>query len=210
MIDRLKAWFRKPDPITDIADLSGFLGQRTAFIAQKSTFEYCRMRAGLQWDKLFLEKAFVDGIERAQWVAFDSVLRSLITNADTMFVQQNLRIAPDSRLEFWRGIAADCVAMHPPPPAYADLMAATPDHVVDRLRQQLASTPLPPDDVAVEAGAVIFDVLPIHMEHRQLDRDMVVNNVRLNVMRTHEDLRDRLNTEKMQAALDSIAPAPVA
>ncbi len=57
---------------------------------------------------------------------------------------------------------------------------------------------------------MIFDVLPIHMEHRQLDRDMVVNNVRLNVMRTHEDLRDRLNTEKMQAALDSIAPAPVA
>ena len=43
------------------AELADFMDSRAAFLAQKCIVEFCRVRAGVYWQKLFSEQEFQDG-----------------------------------------------------------------------------------------------------------------------------------------------------
>ena len=36
--------------------------------------QYCRVRTGLNWDELFREQAFLDGLEVCRWEAYAALL----------------------------------------------------------------------------------------------------------------------------------------
>ncbi|MGH6919609.1 MAG: hypothetical protein ACREJ0_18105, partial [Geminicoccaceae bacterium] len=55
-------------------ELADFLAAQTAYVAQRTVLEYCRARAGLNWDKLFREQAFVDSLEVCRWEAYAEML----------------------------------------------------------------------------------------------------------------------------------------
>ena len=63
MLDKFLKLFRKPEPIVSIEGLADFLSGEASFLAQKSTIEYCRARAGVQWQKLFSEQAFLRSLD---------------------------------------------------------------------------------------------------------------------------------------------------
>jgi hypothetical protein len=55
-------------------ELADFLAAHTAYVAQRTVLEYCRARTGLNWDKLFGEQAFLDGLEVCRWEAYAALL----------------------------------------------------------------------------------------------------------------------------------------
>ncbi|TIU25236.1 MAG: hypothetical protein E5W53_10535, partial [Mesorhizobium sp.] len=68
--DLLPAFLRKPQPIVSVDDLADFMDSRAAFLAQKSIVEFCRVRAGVYWQKLFSEKEFQAALNHSRWRAY--------------------------------------------------------------------------------------------------------------------------------------------
>ncbi|RUV71057.1 hypothetical protein EOA88_28015, partial [Mesorhizobium sp. M5C.F.Ca.IN.020.14.1.1] len=66
----LPEFLRKPQPIGSVSDLADFMDSRAAFLAQKSIVEFCRVRAGVYWQKLFSEKEFQASLNHSRWRAY--------------------------------------------------------------------------------------------------------------------------------------------
>ena len=50
--------------------LAAFMDSRAAFLAQKCVVEFCRVRAGVYWQKLFSEKEFQEALDTSRWRAY--------------------------------------------------------------------------------------------------------------------------------------------
>ena len=51
-------------------DLADFMDSRSAFLAQKCIVEFCRVRSGVYWQKLFSEKEFQQELSRSRWRSY--------------------------------------------------------------------------------------------------------------------------------------------
>ena len=194
-------------PIQNAVDLKIFLKEQSAFVSQKTVVEYCRIKAGVRWQKLFKERAFLEALERSRWISMRAVLCDL-----TVIVEGYLR---DSA--------------HPYEMRLADALATTVesilteyDHapewrdenraIVDELRRRLAraqmADPLPPDRVARTAGNILFDALPVHEMLRQHDREVIVNNTRFGMVRFWETMMSRIDDRAALAASLVAMPLP--
>ena len=59
--------FKKHPPIVKSEDFGAFLGNRAAWIAQKTLYGYLKTRMGMQFPKMFDEDPFVESINVAKW-----------------------------------------------------------------------------------------------------------------------------------------------
>jgi len=60
-------WFKPKLVIADAASLASFLETRTAFLVQKTTWEYARARAATNYEKLFKEEEFITAVNLSCW-----------------------------------------------------------------------------------------------------------------------------------------------
>lgn len=189
MLRALSSLWRRPAQITDRAGLRDFLKAESAFLAQKSTIEYCRARAGMNWDKLFREVAFAEALEICRWEAMAAVL------ADMLIVTEGcLRPHLDDAEAVDRMGASLSAMFSEILESYEEASAARGgwDDLIGAFPARIARVQLgPPHDVAQvakTAGARLFELLPIHPTLRTHDREMVVNNVRFGMVAFYEKL----------------------
>ncbi|MEX0808184.1 MAG: hypothetical protein WD044_05605 [Dongiaceae bacterium] len=195
------------DPIENRLDLHDFLQAQSSFVAQKAVVEYCRIKAGIRWQKLFAERAFIEALEESRWISMRAVLFDL-----TLIVEGYLRSAAVPRqMEL-----ADALV------SLIDQLLA--DYVRDatwqrdneaaivELRRRLAlaqvAEPQAPDKIAKASGNVVFDLMPVHADLRAHDRQVVVNNVRFSTLRVWETMTARIADRSQLVA--SLLAAPVA
>lgn len=186
----LSGLWRRPPPVADAVGLRSLLLSESAFLAQKTTIEYCRARAGLLWQKLFEEAAFRAALDVCRWGAMAVVL------ADQIVVVEGF-LRPHGKGDDAE-VGAALVAMYEeilqsygevPPEQRAgwdDLMAEMPARMA---RVQLGP-PHGPADTARTAGNRVYDLLPIHKSLRGYDREMMVNAVRFGMVGFHSKLQE--------------------
>jgi hypothetical protein len=199
LLDKLLKFFRGPEPVLSRNDLAEFLTGEAAFLAQKSTIEYCRARAGLQWQKLFSEAAFNEALERCRWEAFSLVLADM-----TVFAEGRLRAHSSApALELADALAAfyeQILNSHPIPAHRQDWQDRT-----EALRQRLAraqlAAPARTDEIAGVSGRAIFDLLPIHPTLRGHDRLMIFNHIRFGMLTFAERFDRRVDARAAAASL---------
>jgi hypothetical protein len=187
----MRRLFGGAEPLETADHLRRSMASRSAFISQKSAIEYCRARAGLNWDKLFKEMDFQAALERCRWEALSAVALDV-----AVVIEGFLR-------PHWTGplpVLADRLAVllgegltelgTPPyrPDGWAGLVADTRE----RLALAQLGAPKPAYEVAVVGAERLFEVLPIHTNLRQHDREMVVNGVRFLMTRYADDLTTSL------------------
>ena len=199
MLDKLLKLFRGPEPVASRNDLAEFLTGEAAFLAQKSTIEYCRARAGLQWQKLFGEAAFKEALERCRWEAFALVLADM-----TVLAEGRLRSHASGRvLELAEGLGAlyeQILNSHPMPVHRSDWHDRS-EALRQRLgRAQLASPPRT-DEIAGVSGRAIFDLLPIHPSLRGHDRLMIFNHIRFGMLTFAERFGRRVDAGAVAASI---------
>ena len=205
MLDKLLKLFRGPEPVASRNDLAEFLTGEAAFLAQKSTIEYCRARAGLQWQKLFGEAAFKEALERCRWEAFALVLADM-----TVLAEGRLRSHASGRvLELAEGLGAlyeQILNSHPMPVHRSDWHDRS-EALRQRVgRAQLASPPRT-DEIAGVSGRAIFDLLPIHPSLRGHDRLMIFNHIRFGMLTFAERFDRRVHARAVTAALMDVPRA---
>jgi hypothetical protein len=199
LLDKLLKFFRGPEPVNSRKELAEFLTAEAAFLAQKSTIEYCRARAGMQWQKLFGEAAFNEALERCRWEAFALVLADMI-----VLTEGRLRAASGGlSLDLAETLSTSyeqILNAHPTPAHRADWLDR-----IEALRQRLAraqlAAPARTDEIAGVSGRAIFDLLPIHPRLRGHDRLMIFNHIRFGMLTFAERFDRRVQARAVTAAL---------
>ena len=188
VIDNLvSAVFRKEPAISTAADLVDFLDRRAAFLAQKCVVEFCRVRVGVYWQKLFSEADFREKLTQSCWASYPpavAMLAEMLEGTIRPVAGLHQRRLPDALL----AAASDVFARHPLP-------AGSPEtfwtDAVALVRERLASTqadaPRPVRKVAEPMARLIHKALPIHQDLVSHDYDYIRNNLRMNLLRAHED-----------------------
>ncbi len=199
MLDKLLKLFRRPEPVTSRDELADFVTGEAAFLAQKSTIEYCRARAGLLWQKLFAEHAFLDALERCRWEAFALVLADMTVLAEGRLRTHSAH-APLALAEALGDLYEEMLNSHPLPAHRGDWHDR-----IEALRQRLGraqlAAPGRTDEIAGVSGRAIFDLLPIHPSLRGHDRLMIFNHIRFGMLTFAERFDRQVNARAVAAAL---------
>ena len=193
--------FGQAAAIATRAELGEFMDSRAAFLAQKCVVEFCRVRAGINWQLLFSEEEFRRELTRSRWRAYppayamvgemvEGTLRAAAglrqrrlpaaLDALTLEVFKKYEIPAGEPADFWSGAAA-------------------------LVREQLEATqsrpPRPVRDMPEPMARAVFDVLPMHKDVVTNDYDYIFNNLRINLLRAHEDF---LAAARLDAIADDL------
>ncbi|MBM3486301.1 MAG: hypothetical protein FJX67_06665 [Alphaproteobacteria bacterium] len=188
--DVLARW--RPPPITDAPALRTYAKQNAAFIAQKSSIDYCRVKAGTFSYQLFTEKEFLDALTRCRWEGFALVLADILIVIEAFLRPPSDREARTvaARLMPWY---ADILATEPIPAHRPDGWGEAVTRFEARFAAAVAKAPGRPADIARVSGQALYAVLPIHTNHRELDQDMVVAGVQFRMVSLWQTMERRVD-----------------
>lgn len=196
----------RAQPVRSVDDLEQFLKEQSAFVSQKTVVEYCRIKAGVRWQKLFAERAFSDALEQSRWISMRAVLCDM-----AVIVEGYLRpVVPSQALPLADAIVGtveSILAGYDRGPAWQIETRAMLQELRRRLARVQMAAPLTPDHVARTSGAVVFEALPVHSMLRAHDREVIVNNTRFGMVRFWETLIARAaDREALVASLLAATP----
>lgn len=185
----IKKWigtwfFAQREKIADWAALSRALDAEASLLAQKSSFDYCRARAGLNWYKLFTEQEFQAALDGARWAAYDALLMDF-----TLILFDDMRLRAVAQEEL---IARLIQAVH----AAAALQQRElkfSDDLAQRLSVAGLAGPRAIADRDWPCIDSIFNAMPIHPGLREADRPVIESHIRLGLIGFRERMRARID-----------------
>lgn len=180
--------FRRREPIADAAGLADFIDARAAFMAQKCVVEFCRVRSGVYWQKLFSEKEFQAELAKSRWLSYPPAYAMVAEMTEGV-----LRPAAGIRQRKLPGILANVArqtfSKYKVPEGMADDFWTEAAGLVEaRLAATQAGPPRPVRNIPDPTARLVFDALPMHKDIVTNDYDYIFNNLRMNLLRAHEDL----------------------
>jgi hypothetical protein len=180
-------------------DLADFMDSRAAFLAQKCVVEFCRVRAGVYWQKLFSEAEFREKLTAGCWESYPpamAMLAEMLEGAMRSAAGLRQRRLPDSLQAVVEGVfARHAVPAGAPEQFWTD--AAT--LVRERLEATQTGAARPVREVAEPMARLIHKALPIHESLVSHDYDYIRNNLRMNLLRAHEDFLAASDLETLVA-----------
>ncbi len=195
---------KRPQPIETASALADFVDQRASFLAQKCVVEFCRVRAGVFWQKLFDEEDFRATLSRSCWESFGPSVAMILEMVDG-----NLREEAGLRQRLLPGaladLGADVIARYEQPPAVEADYGVRQSAIVAAHMESLKGEPLKlVRDMAKPMSGMVFKLLPIHKDIVKYDKDYIRNNLRMNLVRAHEDFVKIANTQLL--VVDLLGP----
>jgi hypothetical protein len=186
-------------PVAAAGELADFLAAQTAYVAQRSVIEYCRARTGLNWNKLFLEPAFLDRLEVCRWEAYAVVLAEVAELA-LVRLRRDGAAAPETYL---RGLieAAHAALRRHPVPGHRTSWTDAADAIERHLARALLAAPRPVHLLGLHSADAIFDLLPIHADLRREDRELFQNSVRFAICGVSDAMARRFDVPALEASL---------
>jgi hypothetical protein len=197
-MQRLTSFWRRlrerhrPRPIATTDELTTFLEQRAALIAQKCAIDYCRGKTGLASHALFTEEPFLKALEICRWETFVVVLGDLLIIAEGHLrahagVAQRARLG-EALLAMYSGVLARQPAPSHRPEGWGEVTAA----FTVRLHAAGEGGPKSALDVADHSARRLFDTLPIHASMRALDKEVVYGAVRFRMIAVSQEMQRRM------------------
>lgn len=200
MFALLKRLFGASEPIVDRAGLAAFVDSNAAFVSQKCITEYCRSKAGVNWDKLMLEADFLDVVNVSRWQAFVHVLDDIV-----IILEGLLRPHCDGRLEELANalvaLEDDVIKAHDIPIVPDGGWSEHLHQLKSRIGFLQEGPPHAPREIAKSSGEKVFEVQPIHGKLRHHDHELVVNSVRFLMMGVHGKMLDLIDPDQAVSVL---------
>ena len=204
-------WFNFfwPAPrISDAESLRNFLDRHSAFMVQKSVFEYSRARSGLLSTKLFKEPDFVAAADRARWRNYPLCLQVHVLMA--YFALRPHAGAQTGAMQ--RALIAtvqDICESYPVPDGFEpEFWTVAAERIKRRIALAGMAGPKPVKDLPREIAEEFFRNMPIHGDLRGCDFELITNNVRVNLCRAHENLGTTADLGAVAVSLITAADHP--
>jgi hypothetical protein len=190
---------RRWPAVTASHELADFLAAQTAYVAQRSVIEYCKARTGLNWDKLFLERMFLERLEVCRWEAYAIVLAEVAELA-LIRLRRDGAANPENYLPSLVAAAHAALLRHPVP-GHRSSWTDAADAIERHLARALLAPPRPVHLLGLPSADVIFDLLPIHADLRPEDREMFQNSVRFAICGTFDAMSRCFQIPALEASL---------
>lgn len=189
--------FGKAQSIADASALADFMDSRAAFLAQKCVVEFCRVRSGVYWQKLFSEKEFQAELTKSRWRSYPPAYAMVAE-----MTEGALRPAAGIRQRKLPGVlvnlAKQIFSRYKVPEGEADdFWTGAAELVEARLATTQAGPPRPVRNIPNPTARLVFNALPIHKDIVTNDYDYIFNNLRMNLLRAHEDLLQAADLEAL-------------
>jgi hypothetical protein len=180
----LPEFLRKPQPIVSAEELAGFMDSRSAFLAQKSIVEFCRVRAGVYWQKLFSEKEFKAALNHSRWRAYPAcyaIVAEMVEGALREPAGIRRRGLP-AALE--RVAIATFSKYAVPEGSPSTFWEDAAELTRRRLDATQAGPPRPVREIPKPLARIVFEMVPIHPDL-------------MNLLRAHEDFLAHANRDAL-------------
>jgi hypothetical protein len=183
----LPEFLRKPQPIASAAELAAYMDSRAAFLAQKSIVEFCRVRAGVYWQKLFNETEFQTALNHSRWRAYPAcyaIMAEMVEGA----LREPAGVRQRGLPAALQKVAIATFSKYAVPEGSP---ATFWNDAAELTRQRLAATqsgpPRPVREIPKPLARTVFEMVPIHQDLLTNDYDYIFNFLRSNLLRAHED-----------------------
>ena len=195
--------FWRGPSIRDVAALSDFIDEQSAFLVQKGIYEFSRARAGHYSKVLFSEQTFLDAAEESRWRAYPLGLAMVAEVVEGALRPQ----AEQERSATSKALATIVLSVfdrYPAPIAIGEegWRSARTD-LAHRLallgsypRKRVMDIPEPFADR-------YFALMPIHKKLRASDFPTMTNYLKVVLINIHDDLTRRMDAEAMATKLRS-------
>ncbi len=176
------------------SDLARFLQSQSAYVAQKTVLDYCRVKAGRSEKQLFSNPDFLSALAHCRWQVFFAALSDV-----TALIEAHLRpCAPGQEALLAQRLAAlhhAALAHQPPPAEEAPSAADARDALVHHLAVLQLEPPHPAQRLPLLAEAVLFATIPIHADQRRGETIAIKGALRFQMVTTQQELERRFDAE---------------
>jgi hypothetical protein len=181
--------------------LAGFLARQAAFVAQKTVYDYVRVKAGRDEDRLFNDPDFQNALRHCRWQVWFGAAADVVLVAEAW-----LRPAIPGREA---ALAAGLLALHERlherveamPQAEAASAEAARGAFPNLLAAAQALPPIPPDKRALLADAPLFATLPVHPDQRVGETPAIRGALRLHIVATQQEMERGFDRDGLAEAL---------
>ena len=193
--------------IATVPDLAGAVTEGAAYLAQGASYSYIRARTAMMAPRLMDDPGFRAAMERCKWEGFAAAAGDLI-----LIVEGDLRPHGAGAAPFWRRLYREVLAAEPVPEHRAgegsngegSAGEGWADRIAEfdrRLEVRLVGPPAGVEAISEHSAGVIIDYAPVEDAIREVDREMVTNNVQFRFIEHVEALRRRADWPALAAAI---------
>jgi hypothetical protein len=195
---------RRRGPVRSPDQVAAAIGESAAYLAQGASYAYIRARSGTMGPRLMQDPRFGAGMERCKWEGFAAAAGDL-----SLIAEAELRPLARTGAAFWRGLYRRVLAAQETPEHRAG--RGWDDRIAEfdaRLAAHLASEPGEVAELCRHSAEVILEFAPVEDRIRELDREMVTNNVTFRFIEQVDALRRRADWPGLAAAIPPVTGEP--
>jgi len=185
-------------------DLLAALREGAAFLAQGASYSYIRARSGTMGPRLMQDAGFGRGMERCKWEAFAAAVGDLI-----LIVAAETRLHGLVPASVWRSLYREALESDALPEHRAEIGWKDRLNIFhQRLDIHLSNPGRGIESIAAHTAAVLIEFAPVDDVIRELDREMVTNNVQFRFIEHVDGMRRRTDWPGLTRSLIGLAEKP--
>jgi len=197
----LTGLFRRPRATTPEA-LRDFLAAQTAFVAQKTVLDYCRVKAGRSERELFADPDFRAALDHCRWQVFAAAALDVAAVAEAW-----LRPHAQGREAALAGalarVGADVLDAAPAPTEERPVLDAAREGLPRHLALLQDAPPRSAHKLPLQAEAPLLATIPIHPDQRIGETPAIKGALRFHIVSSQQEMERRFDAPALAAALSA-------
>jgi hypothetical protein len=196
---------RRAAEVADAGAFAEFLAAQGAFVAQKTVMDYCGVKLGVNWQKAQVEPVFAELLADCRWRVYFAAQGDVAAMAES-WLRPFAPGREGALAEALAGFAAGAVRRAGTPERLAAEAEAAAAGYAARLAQRQLAAPAPANTLALDAGPVLLETLPIHPDLRKGERVSILGGLRMHIVAAQQEMERHFAPAPLAAALTAGSP----
>jgi hypothetical protein len=184
----------------DPAAFMTFLARQSAFVAQKTAIDYCRVKAGRHERQMFADPDFIAALRHCRWQTFAGAVLDVVALAEAE-LRPHAGPDPVPLARALTGMGQSILDDAPAPAEERETLQAARERLSWHLAAMQAAPPLPADRLPLQAEAPLLATLPIHPDQRVGETPSIRGALRFHVVTTQQEMERGFDAPGLTAAL---------
>lgn len=198
----MSTWLgRLLDRRSDDPDALGvFLGRQSAFVAQKTVVDYCRVKVGRAEQQYFADPDFRAALDHCRWQTYAGAIADLCAMAEA-WLRPHALSRQAALAEAVAALGAGVLDGAEAPPAERETLLAARAGLARHLAAQQLGPPRPPHRMPLLAEAPLMATLPIHPDQRIGETPSITGALRFHLVAAQQEMERAFDAPRLAARL---------
>ena len=167
--------------------LHSFVDRQSAFVAQKTVIDYCRVKAGRHERETFADPDFQAALTHCRWQTFPAAVSDVLALAEAWLRPQAKQAEPRLAAALAR-IGAEILSSAAAPTAERETLDSMRHRLPRLLAERQEAAPTSAHRLPLESEAPLLATLPIHPEQRIGETPAIRGALRFHIVSTQQEM----------------------